>query len=238
MQIMKTGNNLKIMRIWHISDTHTYHGFLDIPENIDIVIFSGDCSNPRDPYTNEQEVRNFITWFDSLKIKHKIFVAGNHDTSIEKGLITKDNFEQCCIHYLENTSVEIEGIKIFGSPYTPTFGDWSFMKARHKLDKVWKAAIPDDAKIIVVHGPPKGILDLSYDRNGNLEFCGDKSLMNRIKEVKPSLMLFGHIHNNKEIINAGTTRLSVLETIFSNGSVVTDGKFGRLSSNGNILDID
>lgn len=226
------------MRIWHISDTHTYHGFLKVPEGIDMVIFSGDCSNPRDPYTNEQEVRNFITWFDSLKIKHKIFVAGNHDTSIEKGLITKDNFEQCCIHYLENTSVEIEGIKIFGSPYTPTFGDWSFMKARHKLDKVWKAAIPDDAKIIVVHGPPKGILDLSYDRNGNLEFCGDKSLMNRIKEVKPSLMLFGHIHNNKEIINAGTTRLSVLETIFSNGSVVTDGKFGRLSSNGNILDID
>ena len=62
------------MKIWHISDTHTYHGFLKVPEGIDMVIFSGDCSNPRDPYTNEHEVRNFITWFDSLKIKHKIFV--------------------------------------------------------------------------------------------------------------------------------------------------------------------
>ena len=62
------------MKIWHISDTHTYHGFLKVPEGIDMVIFSGYCSNPRDPYTNEHEVRNFITWFDSLKIKHKIFV--------------------------------------------------------------------------------------------------------------------------------------------------------------------
>ena len=80
------------MRIWHISDTHTYHGLLKVPTNIDMVIFSGDCSNPRDPYVNEQEVRNFITWFASLPIKHKVFVAGNHDTSIVKGLITKDNF--------------------------------------------------------------------------------------------------------------------------------------------------
>jgi Icc-related predicted phosphoesterase len=209
-----------------------------VPEGIDMVIHSGDCSNPRNPYTNEPEVRRFIDWFGSLDIQHKVYVAGNHDTSIEKKLVTKADFYYNGVVYLENETIEIEGIKIFGSPHTPTFGDWSFMKARHKLDKVWKAAIPDDAKIIVVHGPPKGILDLSYDRNGNLEFCGDRSLMNRIKEVKPSLMLFGHIHNNEEIINAGTTRLSVLETIFSNGSVVTDGKFGRLSSNGNILDYD
>jgi 3',5'-cyclic AMP phosphodiesterase CpdA len=38
------------MRIWHISDTHTYHNLLEVPTDIDMVIFSGDCSNPRDPY--------------------------------------------------------------------------------------------------------------------------------------------------------------------------------------------
>ena len=57
---------MKLKRIWHISDTHTYHGFLDIPKDIDIVIFSGDCSSPRGPYTNEQEVRNFITWYEKI----------------------------------------------------------------------------------------------------------------------------------------------------------------------------
>ena len=217
--------------------THTYHNLLEIPKDIDIVIFSGDCSNPRDPYSNELEVRNFIDWFKCLPIKHKIFVAGNHDSSIEKGLVTKKDFTQYNIIYLENEHVVVEGIKIFGSPYTPTFGNWSFMKERHKLDRIWDNAIDNDSDIIVVHGPPKGILDLSYDRDNKLENCGDKSLWNRVQIVKPKLMLFGHIHDNKDIINAGTRTVRGLDTVFSNGSVVTDGKFGKLSSNGNILEI-
>jgi Icc-related predicted phosphoesterase len=225
------------MKIWHISDTHTFHDLLEIPEGIDMVIHSGDCSNPRDPYNNEPEVRNFITWFSNLPIKHKVFVAGNHDTSIERGLVTKDNFDQNDIHYLENTSVEIEGLKIFGSPHTPLFGNWAFMKARHKLDRVWNNAIPDDSDIVVVHGPPKGVLDLSYDRNGRLERCGDKSLMNKLKIVKPKFMMFGHIHNNEDIVNAGIRKVYGLDTIFSNGSVVTDRKFGKLTSNGNIFEL-
>jgi len=225
------------MRIWHISDTHTFHELLDIPWDVDMVIFSGDCSNPRDPYNNEPEVRRFIDWFSILPIEHKVFVAGNHDTSIERGLVTKQDFEDNGITYLENEHITIEGIKIFGSPYTPQFGQWAFMKARHKLDRVWKAAIDDDADIIVVHGPPKGCLDLSFDRNNNLEFCGDKSLLNRVLDVKPKLMMFGHIHNCKDIVNAGTLQKPDIPTIFSNGSVVTDGKFGKLSSNGNIFEI-
>ena len=221
------------MKIWHISDTHTFHELLKVPDGIDLVIFSGDCSNPRDPYNNEPEVRVFIDWFSALPIKHKVFVAGNHDTSIERGLVTKDDFYD--IHYLENTTVEIEGLKIFGSPYTPRFGNWSFMKARNKLDRIWSRAIPNDTDIVVVHGPPKGVLDLSYDIKGKLECCGDKSLMNKIKVVKPKLMLFGHIHNNKDIVNTGTRMVYGLDTVFSNGSVVTDGKFGKLTSNGNII---
>ena len=220
-----------MLKIWHFSDTHGFHDLLEIPEGIDMVIFSGDCSNPRDPYNNEPEVRAFIDWFGDLPIKHKIFVAGNHDTSIEKGLVTKDDFDQNCIHYLENTSVEIEGLKIFGSPHTPQFGQWAFMKARNKLDRIWGRAIPDDASIVVCHGPPRGVLD------NVLEFCGDKSLMNRIKEIEPILVLFGHIHNNKEIVNTGTRKVYGLDTIFSNGSVVTDGKFGKLTSQGNIFEI-
>ena len=86
--------------------------------------------------------------------------------------------------------------------------------------------------------PPKGILDLSYDRSHRLERCGCSALRNHIlNRIKPRLCLFGHIHNRHDIINAGTLKLSDYDTVFSNGSVVTDGKFGRLSSNGNILEI-
>ena len=228
------------MIAWHISDSHGYHGFLNVPDNIDMVIFSGDCSNPRDPYTNEKEVRNFITWFDSLPIKHKIFVAGNHDTSIEKGLITKDNFEQCGIHYLENETIEIEGLKIFGSPLSPTFGNgWAFNKDRDKLERIWMNIIDDDVDIVVTHTPPKGILDLAEKMDGTLEFCGCKSLTNRIREINPKLHCFGHIHNNGDIINRGSRELDDLDTLFSNGSIVTDRKFGVLNyhGNGNIIEI-
>lgn len=223
-------------RIWHISDTHTFHKLLTIPENIDIVIFSGDCSNPRDPYNNEPEVKQFIHWFKELPIKHKIFVAGNHDTSIEKGLIKKINFSEYNIHYLENDYVNIEGIEIFGSPNTPSFGNWSFMKARDKMDKLW-SKVHNNVDIFIVHGPPKGILDLSYSKDHKLEYCGCNALKRHIlSRIKPKFCLFGHIHNCEDIINAGILKLSDYPTIFSNGSVVTDGKFGKLTSNGNILE--
>jgi Icc-related predicted phosphoesterase len=202
-----------------------------------MIIHSGDCSNPRDPYNNEPEVRDFIDWYKEIPVKHKIYVAGNHDTSIEKGLVTKKDFEDAGIIYLENESVVIKGIKIFGSPHTPNFGNWAFMKERTKLERFWRLAIDEDVNIVVTHGPPKGILDKSYDRGNNMEACGDKSLLNRILEVQPTYSLFGHIHNTKDIVNAGIQKLSVCNTFFSNGSVVTDGRFGKLSSNGNIIKI-
>ena len=225
------------MTILHISDTHTYHDLLKIPSGLDMIIHSGDCSNPRDPYNNEPEVRDFIDWYKEIPVKYKIYVAGNHDTSIEKGLVTKKDFEDAGIIYLENESVVIEGIKIFGSPHTPNFGNWAFMKERTKLERFWRLAIDEDVNIVVTHGPPKGILDKSYDQRNNMEACGDKSLLNRILEVQPSYSLFGHIHNTKDIVNAGIQKLSVCNTFFSNGSVVTDGRFGKLSSNGNIIKI-
>jgi Icc-related predicted phosphoesterase len=223
------------MKIWHISDTHTYHDLLKVPKGIDMVIHSGDCSNPRDPYNNEPEVREFIDWYKELSPKYKIYVAGNHDSSIEKKLVTKKDFEDNGIIYLENDYVTIEGIKIFGSPYTPNFGNWSFMRDRNKLDRFWCSAIHDDTDIVVTHGPPKGILDKSETREGLMECCGDKSLLNKLLEVQPAYHLFGHIHNCRGVVNAGMQKLSVCDTFFSNGSVVTDGKFGKLSSNGNTL---
>lgn len=225
------------VKIWHFSDSHTYHDLLTIPEDIDIAIFSGDCSNPKNPYTNQYEVETFLKWFAKVPIRNKIMIAGNHDTSIEKRLITKEEIESWGIRYLENESVEIEGVKIWGSPHTPQFGDWAFMKHRSKLDKVWQS-IPDDTDIVVVHGPAKGILDVSENRDYTIEQCGCSALNKRLLTLQPKLFCFGHIHNTRDIINAGIVKLSISDTIYSNGSVVTDGKFGKLTSNGNIIDLE
>jgi Icc-related predicted phosphoesterase len=112
------------------------------------------------------------------------------------------------------------------------------MKARHKLHDSWNN-IPENTDILIVHGPPKGILDLSWSKDNQLQFCGCNSLKTHcLRRLNLKLCLFGHIHNTEDIINAGTTKLSISNTIFSNGSVVTDGRFGKLSSNGNILKIN
>lgn len=225
-------------KVWHFSDTHTYHRGLDIPKNIDFAIFSGDSSNPRDPYQNEQEVLDFLVWFGTyVEAKYKIYVAGNHDSSIEKKFVKREKFKEYGIIYLENEFIEIEGIKIWGSPITPTFGEWSFMKPRDKLFNLWQQ-IPEDTNIVIVHGPPKGVLDLSYNRKNELEFCGCTALKKRILTIQPQLCLFGHIHNFEDIINTGTMKLTGYDTIFSNGSCVTDREFGKgITSHGNILEI-
>lgn len=223
--------------IWHISDTHTYHELLQVPE-VDIVIHSGDATIPRDKYQNEREMFDFLNWYSTLLIGYKVYVAGNHDISIERGLIKRNDFEDRGIIYLENDYTDIDGLKIFGTPYTPTFGTgWAFNKSRDKMHQIWDN-VDEDVDIIVSHGPPKTILDLSYNPVNDLEFCGDLSFKKAcILKFKAKLVLFGHIHNCDNITNAGTRQLSYSDTIYSNGSVVTDGKFGRLSSNGNIFKI-
>lgn len=227
------------MTILHISDTHGYHHMIPYSRftGVDLLIHSGDESNWKDPYKNLQECLDFIEWYKSIPVKYKIFVAGNHSTAIERKLIVKTDFEQAGIIYLENEEITIEGLKIYGSPYTPSFGSgWSFNKDRDKIGRVWEG-IPDDTDILVTHGPPKGILDLSYNRNNELEFCGDLSLKKRIKAIQPKLVCFGHIHNNDNITNQGYIKLADHDTIYSNGSIVTDGKFGRINNNGNIFTI-
>jgi len=231
------------MKILHLSDTHCQHDKIIIPNDIDLVIHSGDFSSRKDAIRNEKESSDFIDWFSSLDIRHKVLVAGNHDTSIQARLITPEEIENRGIIYLENASVKIEGLLVWGSPYTPLYGEWAFMKREEELASVWQS-IPDDADIVITHGPPRGMLDLTFDadRSGTpyYRLCGSESLADRIDEVKPALHCFGHIHNSPQgthVLNAGTRLKAGYDTIYSNGSCSTDGMWNILTSHGNIIEI-
>lgn len=248
------------MKIWHISDTHGFHNQLIVPKGIDLVIHTGDCSNYRAVYDNEAEVRSFLDWFERLDIPNKIYIAGNHDTSIERNLVKASDFTSRNIHYLMHESITIDenkgwqslansekigstivspkSITIFGSPYTPTFGDWAFMKSRDKLNDYWQY-IPEKTDIVAVHGPCKGVLDLSYNRNNDLEFCGCNALRNHVvNRVKPKYFLSGHIHNFMDIVNTGFRYLPDYGITFSNAAAVTDRKFDMgITFHGNIFEI-
>lgn len=186
----------KKLKIISFSDTHGKHGALKIDGEYDIAFFSGDAGTYRSPYQNEAGILDFIEWYASLKnIKHKIWISGNHCTSIEYGLVNaKKLSEEKGLIYLQHESIEIEGIKIFGSPYTPSFGyGWAFNVDRGESIKKYWSEIPDETDILIVHGPPYGVLDTVMSG----ERVGCKDMTERIKNLKNlKLVQYGHIHED------------------------------------------
>jgi Icc-related predicted phosphoesterase len=58
--------------------------------------------------------------------------------------------------------------------------------------------IPDDTHVLVTHGPPFGILDLSLDQP---ERMGDPELLERVKHLRNlRLHAFGHVHGAHGVI--------------------------------------
>ena len=114
------------------------------------------------------------------------------------------------------------------------------MKKREKTNEVWQQ-IPVDTDVVITHGPPKGVRDLTINQEGDLEQCGCTALMKRCWALRTSLklVLFGHIHNSPDIkTNQGIAHYSLTNTVFSNAACVEDGRFAAgLISFGNILEI-
>lgn len=177
------------MKIVCLSDTHNRHAEIRVPDG-DILIHAGDTTNRG----TEREVENFLAWFSSLPHKHKIFVAGNHDWLYEnnnhRARFLTANFK---IIYLQDSLVEIENLKIYGSPWQPRFFDWAFNLNRGaELAEKWKL-IPDNTDVLITHGPPHGILD-EVQRKFFVENTGCEELRKRVEVLCPKLHVFGHIH--------------------------------------------
>jgi Icc-related predicted phosphoesterase len=191
-------------KITLISDTHTMHGLLhplkDLPGG-DLLIHAGDIM---DSGYNRRSVDDFCWWFNSLEhYTNKIFIAGNHDRLFEDdpNLITEILEEFKGINYLQDESLDISKdndlpINIYGSPWQPEFYNWAFNlpKGGPGLFSKWEA-IPTNTGILVTHGPPQGILDISgapYNE-GDL---GCAILRERVNLIKPKIHVFGHIHGS------------------------------------------
>ena len=99
--------------------------------------------------------------------------------------------------------LEINGLKIWGSPYTPIpTKRWAFNRERGQdIQKHWDL-IPDNLDILIVHGPPKGILDKIL----NGEHVGCQNLLETIQKKKPKVFISGHIHENRGMLMMDNTR--------------------------------
>jgi len=183
-----------------ISDTHGQHRSLKLPD-ADILIHAGDMSG----VGKKKEIDDFFDWFSNLPHKYKITICGNHDfwfdadhyrnfdlttemaANGERLAVIPDN-----IIYLEDSGIEIEGIKIWGSPVTPEFHNWAFNRQRGPVIKKHWDLIPDDTDIVISHGPPAGCGYLERTIYGEPVGCVD--LADALTRVKPKLSVFGHIH--------------------------------------------
>lgn len=171
------------MRVIGISDTHMQHEALDIPDG-DLLIHCGDGLGRG----TSIELARLNNWFGSFPHKYKIYVPGNHDECFEiDPEYAKTTLSSATV--LIDELVEIEGFKIYGSPWTPTFMDWNFMKSDAELQEHWDK-IPDGLDILITHGPPYGILDW----NANRVPCGCQSLYRTVLQRQPRYHIFGHIH--------------------------------------------
>lgn len=194
------------MKIVAISDTHTMHRGIDIPDG-DVLIHAGDITG-RGSF---HQIIDFCTWLEQLPHKHKIVIAGNHDWCfVNKGREMSAGAISESATYLEDSEIVIDGIKFYGSPWQPEFCDWAFNLPRGKaLAEKWRM-IPDDTDVLITHGPPQHILD--YCPDGNVG-CADL----RVRVLRmPNLKyhIFGHIHESYGTEVRG-------QTTFVNASVCT-----------------
>lgn len=192
------------MIIHAISDLHGYKPLL---EGGDLLIIGGDLT----ARNTLEEYEEFSKWLQDLPYRCKVVIGGNHDNLLEDGAFAISGEG---VHYLCDSGMEFEGMKIWGSPYTTRFSGQnphcmaysvkSDLQLRDHFD-----LIPDGIDILVTHSPPHGILDNCP--NGRV---GSKELHKAIFRVRPRLCLFGHIHEQ------GGKVVEAQEITFANCSYV------------------
>lgn len=196
------------MRLALASDIHGQWDALNYPK-ADGLVLAGDLLRsvygPAQPELEAEhqvvELAQFNEFLGDLKhsvgYKFVVVVGGNHDYAFER---READCRKALTHavVLQDEAAEIDGLKFYGSPWTPWFFAWAFnfprpvenpARARAHARRCWEK-IPADTDVLVTHGPPYGIRD-EVERGP----VGCKYLTERLPALKKlKLHVFGHIH--------------------------------------------
>lgn len=182
-----------IITIVHISDTHSlFHNELHDGE---ILILTGDATIGGHP----AEYIMLNDWLGKFDHKHKILVLGNHDLDYftEHGcdpivevrkLITNAKVASHADGFFN-----IMGINFYAREwFYPHTWDYRLKKEFSDIDDdpVYKIPTPlpmNGLDVLLTHGPARGHCDIFG--------TGSLKILQEIKEKKPKLHLFGHIHS-------------------------------------------
>ncbi len=186
------------VRLVIISDTHDQLNQIVVPAG-DILIHCGDFSRNG----SVEELERFNRQFAQLPHQFKLLVAGNHDHLLLNSEGNAQRMFDRTINYLEDTEIELGGLKFFGSPWRNrllhhpppqlfNLPEWTKRVFPSREQKnVW-TIIPEHIDVLITHGPPHKILDRTpLDHN-----VGCELLRMRVDFVRPRLHCFGHIHHS------------------------------------------
>lgn len=166
-----------------------------------MLLHAGDFTNRG----KTMEVTAFSHWVeevaDEYDYKEVVVTPGNHDFLFERDY----NFAKSCLSHatvLNQTTVTIDGVTIYGEPRTTWFYDWAFNVLPQNMAVVWER-IPEGVDVLLTHGPPAGILD----KSSSGENVGCPHLRDWILEYQPKLVVCGHVHEGYGTAKLGNTQI-------------------------------
>lgn len=218
--------NITIMKIGAISDTHGILNYIKVDQQCDMLVIAGDfsplslqnaVSHVEKANTMRWWIRNiFIDWLAHLPAKHIIITPGNHDFVTEqdwfKEWINGVLYEMGVhdrIHYICNEQITIDDVTFWGCPYSDLPG-WAWYSGGDPKPYI----PPKGTDVMIVHAAPNHSgLGETINRFGHPANYGSDYLVNALAKCPdlPKLLVCGHIHGGQHKPQLYTRTIEVLE---------------------------
>eukprot|EP00927_Polykrikos_kofoidii_P050068 TRINITY_DN44010_c0_g1_i1.p1 TRINITY_DN44010_c0_g1~~TRINITY_DN44010_c0_g1_i1.p1 ORF type:complete len:382 (-),score=24.98 TRINITY_DN44010_c0_g1_i1:269-1414(-) len=167
-------------RLVAISDTHSLHRQLPPLPKGDLLVHCGDFTNNG----TVGEYSDFGSWLARVSEEgfgDRVFcLAGNHDAP-QKMTVLRNYLSRAELLQSQMAKRRLcpLGLRMFGQSWP----DHGRCLPRNGLPR-------PRIDVLLSHSPPRGVLD----QNINGEHCGSSALLELLKQDRPRLHLFGHIH--------------------------------------------
>lgn len=188
------------VRFVHVSDTHSCHWKVRIPEG-DVLVHTGDLlANYGRSDNLEKQLDDAFLWLAHLskRFDRVLVIGGNHDTPLDIPQAKAKLHLPPNVVYIEGDKqrVDYRGLRIWMSPVTPSREETEGLRyVSNAFERTYKERIslwsdmPPDLDLLVTHSPPDAILAQPG--------VGDTVLRRRLDALglrAPRVHCFGHDH--------------------------------------------